>query len=134
MSILVDTSVWADFFNGFASAEALTLARCIDREEDIVTCGVALAEFFQGLRRTQDFRRLEPFFRQMRLLAPREPDTYLAAAQLFRSLRERGVTIRSMVDCLIVQLADENACYMLAKDRDMRNILASGLVHVEAFT
>jgi len=66
----------------------------------------------------------------MRLLVPREPDSYLEAARLFRALRKRGATVRSTVDCLVARLAEENGCRILARDRDMEAILESGLVDV----
>ncbi|MSP59398.1 MAG: PIN domain nuclease [Myxococcales bacterium] len=125
--ILVDTSVWVDFFNGHRSREADTLARCIEEREDIATCGVILAEFFQGIRRREDLRALEAYFREMPSLAPRDPDTYLAAAALFRNLRAKGVTVRSTIDCLIARLAEEHDTLILARDRDLAAILGSGL-------
>jgi len=75
---------------------------------------------------------LEPYFREMRWLTPREPETYLSAARLFRRLRGRGVTIRSMVDCLIATLAEEHRTLLLAKDRDMMQVLGSGLCGADA--
>ena len=68
----------------------------------------------------------------MPLLSPREPDAYFRAAELFRSLRRRGITIRSTTDCLLVCIAEENGCSVLARDRDIARILGSGLVRVAA--
>jgi predicted nucleic acid-binding protein len=58
---------------------------------------------------------------------------YVRAAALYRSLRKRGVTVRSTIDCLIAILAEENACVVLARDRDLSAILSSGLVAARAF-
>jgi predicted nucleic acid-binding protein len=131
VKVLVDTSVWADFFNEHASPEAAALAKYLESEAEIATCGVVLAEFFQGLR-SASIATLEPYFRDMELLVPSEPDSYFAAASLFRQLRHRGITVRSMVDCLIVQLAAEHDALLLAKDRDMALILDSGLSRASA--
>jgi hypothetical protein len=127
MKVLADTSVWIDFFNDFPSREAAVLAQLIEDEVEIVTCGVVIAEFFQGLRRDASVAELESQFRDMECLAPHEPDTYFAAAALYRGLRARGVTIRSTIDCLIACLAEECGAVLLAKDRDMVQILDSGL-------
>ena len=132
MRVLVDTSVWADFANGVATPEAQILARLIEDEEDLVTCGVVVAEFLQGLRSPRSVSRFAAHFRDMEWLTPVEPDSYEAAAHLYRSLRARGVTVRSTIDCLIAGLADQGGCALLARDRDMDFILASGLVAVEA--
>jgi predicted nucleic acid-binding protein len=128
--VLVDTSVWVDFFNRHPSREADLLARLIEDEVEVVTCGVVIAEFFQGIRRTESLGELERQFRDMACLPPREPDTYFAAASLYRDLRARGLTVRSTIDCLIARLAEENGTLLLAKDRDMVQILDSGLVAV----
>jgi predicted nucleic acid-binding protein len=127
MRVLVDTSVWADFFNDAPTPEAELLARLIDDEVELVTCGVVIAEFFQGIRRSSSLPDLERHFRDMECLTPREPDSYLDAAALFRKLRASGVTVRSTIDCLIVTLAVEHNAFLLARDRDVRYILESGL-------
>src|SRR4051812_45329575 len=108
MKVLVDTSCWIDFFNGHDSPEAEAIAALIDARADVATCGVIVAEFFQGLREQRAVTRLEPYFRELTMLVPREPATYFSAAHLYRSLRRRGVTIRSTIDCLIARLAEEN--------------------------
>jgi predicted nucleic acid-binding protein len=130
MRILVDTSVWVDFFNGYASPEARTLAHLIEDEADLCTCGVVVAEFFQGIRDRRNLQKLEHHFREMLCLTPREPDTYFAAASLFRTLRAQGITVRSTIDCLVAQLAAEGDALLLAKDRDMRLIIDSGTLRV----
>jgi len=132
VNVLVDTSVWADFFNDHPSREARTLARFLEDEEEIVTCGVVLAEFFQGLRKPGSAESLEPYFREMRCLSPAEPDTYLAVASLHRGLRRRGVTVRSTIDCLIARLAQDNEVLVLSKDSDLRRILESDLCAADA--
>ncbi len=132
MRVLVDTSVWADFFNGHDSAEARTLARLIADEDEVLTCGVVVAEVFQGLRADASRSALEVYFREMPYLATRDPDTWLEAAALFRGLRRQGVTIRSTIDCVVARLAEEHDVLLLAKDRDIRFILESGLCAARA--
>ena len=123
----MDTSVWADFFNEQPTREAGLLERLIQDEVELVTCGVVMAEFFQGIRRESTLPELERQFRDMDCLTPREPDSYLAAAAMFRELRAQGVTVRSTIDCLIVTLAAENDVLLLARDRDIRQILEAGV-------
>jgi predicted nucleic acid-binding protein len=67
----------------------------------------------------------------MEWLTPTEPDTYIAAAHLFRQLRARGVTIRSTIDCVIASLAVHDAL-ILGKDRDLAMIIESNLLRVQA--
>lgn len=127
MNVLVDTSVWIDFLNGHPSPEAAELRRLLD-EQNVVTCGLIVAEIFQGLRRDRSLEPLESRLRELDVLEPQGLDTYFVAAALYRALRARGVTIRSTIDCLIAVLAAQHRCYLLTRDRDMKAIIDSGLV------
>ncbi|MEO8348374.1 MAG: PIN domain-containing protein [Acidobacteriota bacterium] len=133
MKVLIDTSVWADFFNGFGSAQEKDLARLLAGSDEICTCGVVVAEVFQGLRRDKGRAEIERLFRELVFLEPSGMDAYLRAANLYRTLRERGVTVRSTVDCLIAVIADENDCDVLARDRDLSAILQAGLLKARAW-
>lgn len=128
MKVLVDTSVWADFANGHRTAETDLLATLIQQEEDILTCGVVVAEFLQGLRTNRSVAKFTRHFADLVWLTPQEPDSYVQAADLYRRLRRRGITVRSTIDCLIVCLAQAYQCAVLSSDRDLRFILDSGLV------
>ena len=86
----MDTSVWVDFFNQHPSPQAGVLTQLINGEVELVTCGVVIAEFFHGIRRSDSLVELESHFRDMDSLSPRDPDSYFAAAALYRELRTRG--------------------------------------------
>ena len=130
MRVLVDTSVWVDFFNGFPSAQSAALAELVAGEDELCTCGIIVAEVFQGLRRDKGRDELRSLFRQLVFLEPSGVDVYFHAADLYRALRKKGKTIRSTIDCLVASIAEENACALLARDRDLETILASGLVNI----
>ncbi len=66
-------------------------------------------------------------------LEPAGIDSYLRAADVYRALRRKGITARSTSDCLIAVLAEENGCDVLARDRDLDSVLASGVVKTRAF-
>lgn len=128
MKVLVDTSAWVDFLNGYPSPERDALADLVVGEHEICTCGVIVAEVFQGLRRDKGRAELRRLFQKLVFLEPAGIDLYLRAAEIYRLLRQKGVTVRSTIDCLIAVLAEENRCYVLARDRDLEEILASRLV------
>jgi predicted nucleic acid-binding protein len=128
VKILVDTSAWVDFLNGYPSPEAEALAELMEGDEDLCTCGVVVAEVLQGLRRDEGRRQVEGLLRELTLLEPSGIDLYMHAAGVFRVLRSRGRTVRSTIDCLIAALAEENGCSILARDRDMNLILDSCVV------
>lgn len=128
MRVLVDSSAWIDFLNGYPSPERSALHDLIESEDDLCTCGLVVAEVFQGLRRESGRAEFEKLFRELTLLEPRGLDLYLRAADLYRALRSRGRTVRSTIDCMIAVLAEEHGCHVLARDRDLDLVLGSGLV------
>jgi len=98
----------------------------------VLTCGVVAAEVLQGIRRSKSLKKIERHFREMEWLTPREPETYLEAADLYRQLRSRGLTIRSTIDCIIAKLAEENDSLLLSKDRDLQIIVDSKLLDIRS--
>lgn len=130
MRILVDTSAWVEFLNGHPSPEREAVVRLLKGEDDICTCGVIVAEVLQGLKRDRGRSGIQHLFAQMTFLEAVGMAPYVRAAELYRSLRRHGTTGRSTIDCLIAVLAEENDCALLARDRDISSILATGLVTV----
>ncbi len=128
MRVLVDTSAWVDFLNGHASPERQAVAALLAGHDELCTCGLIVAEVFQGLRRDKGRDGLQRLFRNLLFLEPSGIELYFRSAEIYRLLRQRGAKIRSTIACLIAALAEENACYILARDRDLEVILQSGLV------
>jgi predicted nucleic acid-binding protein len=124
--VLVDTSAWADFLNGFPSPAAEALAELLEGDGDVCTCGIVVAEMFQGLRRDRGRDAIRRSFEDMVFLEPPGMKLHLRAAGLHRALRQSGKTVRSTVDCIIAALAEDGGCDLLARDRDMDVILESG--------
>jgi predicted nucleic acid-binding protein len=126
MRVLIDTSAWVEFLNGTGSPQHRAVTELIAGEDELCTCGVIVAELFQGLRRDQGRMELRKLFRDLVLLEPSGIDPYFKAADLYRGLRRKGVTVRSTIDCLIAVLAQEHGCCILARDRDLDLILEHG--------
>jgi predicted nucleic acid-binding protein len=115
--IVVDTSVWIDFFNGRLTDESNLLHDLLGREP-ILVGDLILAEVLQGFRAEEDFREalsiLETFdFREM---LGRNVAT--ASARNYRALRARGVTVRKTIDVLIGTFCLLNDYELLHSDRD----------------
>jgi predicted nucleic acid-binding protein len=115
--VLVDTTVWVDFLNDKNTPQVQTLEQLVADEEDICTCGVILAEVLQGIREDADYRKTVSRFDSF-LFLPMDRRTFVRAAELYRSLRRRGVTIRKTVDCMIAAAAIENRILLLHNDKD----------------
>jgi len=126
--VLVDTSAWADFLNGFPSPVADALADLLRGDDDVCTCGIVVAEVFQGLRRPEGRDAIRRSFEDLIFLEPSGIQLYLRAAEIYRALRAQGKTVRSAVDCIIAATAEDAGCALLARDRDMDAILDSGLL------
>jgi hypothetical protein len=126
--VLVDTSAWVDFLNGVPSPAADALADLLRGDDDVCTCGIVVAEVFHGLHRHQGRDSIRRSFEEMIFLEPPGIRLYLRAAGLYRALRQGGTTVRSAADCIIAAIAEDGGCDLLARDRDMDAILASGLL------
>ena len=117
---LVDTSVWVDFFAGRSSPHVATLEALIV-DEDICLCGVVLTEILQGIRDDKDYRATRRYLEPLTIL-PMTSKTFIAAADLYRLLRRRGVTVRKPIDCMIAATAIEHGVELLQNDRDFAGI------------
>jgi predicted nucleic acid-binding protein len=118
--IVVDTAVWADWFNGADTPVAHRLDRALARQEAGVT-PLILTEVLQGFRSDRAFETARTLLIGLPVLAL-DTDGHVAAARLFRTLRRRGVTVRGAVDCIIAQTCIAAGAELLSADRDFRAI------------
>lgn len=119
--ILVDSSVWIDFFNGHPSPEAIKLRSIIASGYDIAISGIIAAEVLSGFRDEKTFVEVEETFLNITHI-PHDFNSYVEAARMYRKLRSKGITIRSIIDCLIAVAAIQNNMELLCKDKDFRNV------------
>ena len=115
--MLVDTTVWIDFFADRSEPHVTALQELIENEEDLCLCGVILAEVLQGIRSEADYIKTKNYFTNL-IFLPMRQATFVRAAELYRSLRKRGVTIRKPIDCMIAAVAIEHDIRLLHNDRD----------------
>ena len=115
--VLIDTTVWIDFFAAKSTPEVAELERLLSEGGDICTCGIILTEVLQGIRKDEDYQRTLSRFETF-LFLPMNREAFVRAAELYRLLRCRGVTIRKPVDCMIASVAIEHGMALLHNDRD----------------
>ncbi len=120
--ILVDTCVWVDYFNGYASREADFLSLCIAQSLPIVLPGLVLTETLQGVREAPAAARVAGFLSPFELTPELERSDYEQDAAIYRTCRARGSTPRSAIDCLIAQLCLRYDYELLTHDRDFEGI------------
>ena len=117
--ILVDTSAWIDFFNGRDTPWTFALA-VASREGTVVVGDLVLAELLQGFRSDRQFqeaRRVLSLFRSVDLCGRAVAES---AAENYRALRRRGVTVRGTIDVIIATWCIENNAEIIHNDRDLR--------------
>lgn len=122
MKILVDTSVWIDFFNGISSDPRVRLRELLEAEEEVCISNYILAETLQGFKHNGEFETARSHLLNLPILELATPELYISAAQLYRTCRKRGITIRKTVDCLIAQTAIEHGVPLLHNDKDFNQI------------
>ena len=117
--ILVDSSVWIDFFNSAPGPAGDELRELIRDAEPFALTGVVVTEILQGL--TRDARRIEQYLSQWELLEPRGFRTYREAAAIFRLAGSKGVSLTT-IDALIAAIALEHRVSVFTLDRDFSRI------------
>jgi len=116
--ILIDTSVWIDFFRGVNSPQRWMLHTLIQDEDDIAICGIILTEILQGVKEDKKFQQINEYLLELSVYEPKGIETYRDAARIFRLCRKQGKTIRSTIDCLIAAVCIENNLSILHKNQD----------------
>ena len=117
--VVVDSSVWIDFFNGAPNLACEALRRLLaDGEVEIVVPDLVLFEVLRGFRGERDYRQAERLMLSMTIEASGGQALALAAAQHDRALRASGFTTRSGIDVLIATFCIERDQALLHRDAD----------------
>ena len=119
--IVVDSNVWADYFNGSASPYVKRLDNGLVAEEDIAILPIIVTEVLQGFRTSAGFRRAHDVLTQLPVIHP-DLACHVEAALLFRKLRGDGITVRGSIDCVIAQFCVRSGSTLLSPDADFRLI------------
>jgi len=115
--IVVDSSVWIDYFRGVDTREVMLLHSLLG-VEPIVIGDLVLAEVLQGFRRERDLRRAEAALHTLIFEPMVGHAVAMASARNYRALRAVGVTARKTIDVLIATFCMENGHVLLHADRD----------------
>lgn len=131
-TILVDTSVWVNFFKDIDTDASRFLTNNLTNII-IATCPTIVQEILQGVATDADEQIVKLYFDTLTRL---NEDIYLVAieaAELYRNLRRKGITIRKPNDCLIAVYAIRNQIVLLNDDRDFRLIAEHSLLKTMNF-
>jgi predicted nucleic acid-binding protein len=120
--ILVDTSVWIDFFNNGTSKESIILEKLITNNETLYLCPIIYQEILQGINDDKIFNEIKNILLNFSVLNNDIFRISTIAIDIYRSLRKKGITIRKSNDCLIAAYAIDSNLHLFHKDRDFANI------------
>ncbi|MDZ7742696.1 MAG: PIN domain nuclease [Bacteroidota bacterium] len=115
--ILVDTSVWIDYFNGIINQHTNKLDDLL-KDEQVITGDIILTEVLQGFRRDADFSKAKEALGMLDCYSICNEHLAVKSAENFRRLKKKGVTVRKTTDMLIGTFCIENKIPLLHNDRD----------------
>jgi predicted nucleic acid-binding protein len=115
--ILVDSSVWIDFFRGTDTREASKLDALLG-SEPLAVGDLILVEVLQGFATDKDFKQAKKLLETLTLIELGGRDIALQAAKNHRHLRKLGLTVRKTIDTVIATRCIEDELVLLHRDRD----------------
>jgi len=115
--LVVDTTVWVDYFNGQINPETDYLDRAIS-EELILVGDLILAETLQGFREDNDFELAQAALAKFEQAEMLNLQLARQSAQNYRTLRKKGITVRKTIDCLIATFCIAENHILLHRDND----------------
>ena len=115
--ILVDSSVWIDYFRGTPTPQAELLDTLLGNER-LAVGDLILAEVLQGFQRDRDFNHAKQLLTSFQLVNIVDREVAIQAARNFRLLRDHGLTVRKTIDTLIATRCIKNGLVLLHNDKD----------------
>lgn len=115
--ILVDSSVWIDYFQGRITAQTEKLDRLLG-QEPLAIGDLILTELLQGLADEREFQDARKMLTSLIVVELGGREIAVQAAKNFRALRRLGVTVRKTIDTVIATRCIESGDDLLHSDRD----------------
>jgi len=121
--ILVDSSVWIDYFRGAITPETDLLDDLLG-QEPIAIGDLILVEVLQGFRADQDYNKAKELLECLTIYELLGLEMAISSAENFRQLRKQGTTIRKTADAIIASFCIEHEIPLLFSDRDFDPFVA----------
>jgi predicted nucleic acid-binding protein len=123
--LVVDSSVWIDFFNERPTTARFELRRLLDDGNTrLVVPDLVLFEVLRGFRHERSMRQARLLLLTLSVESCGGEDLALAAAEHYRHLRARGITVRGGIDVMVAAFCIEHDYLLLHNDRDYDAIAA----------
>ena len=115
--ILADTSAWIDYLRGTPTPAAEALDAVLGKEE-VVVGDLILVELLQGYRQDKEAREIAAALSNLPIVTLCGPGLAVKAADNYRFLRAKGVTVRGTIDVIVATWCIANTVPLIAVDRD----------------
>lgn len=115
--IIIDTSVWIDYFNGAITPETTILDNALGKKA-VAIGDLIVLEILRGFRTDKDYNAAKKYLQPVQQYNMLTPALALKGADNYRKLRKKGVTIRKTADVIIATFCIENKFPLLYTDRD----------------
>jgi predicted nucleic acid-binding protein len=115
--ILVDSSVWIDYFRGTQTPETGLLDALLENEPVFIG-DLILTEVLQGFDNERDFNQAKKLLTSLNVIQLSDQAIAIQAANNYRKLRALGVTVRKTIDTVIATCCIEDGFSLLYSDRD----------------
>jgi|TARA_R110002050_G_scaffold243528_2_gene380064 hypothetical protein len=120
--ILVDSSFWIDFFNGVDSPPAEKPDQLLGHEMIVTGDLIVMEVLLQGFQSDGHFHQARRVLEELPFFNLFNKELSLRAAENYRSLRKKGVTVRKTIDVIIGTFCIENRIHLLHNDRDFNSL------------
>jgi predicted nucleic acid-binding protein len=117
--IVVDSSVWIDYFSGADTSQAEKLDRTLGIKP-VAIGDLILTEVLQGFRHDKDYKAARKVFDDVTIFDMLGVQMAIKSAENFRALRKKGITVRKTVDVIIATFCIEQTLPLLFSDKDFK--------------
>lgn len=117
--ILIDTSVWIEYFRNKSSSVAQKVDRVLE-EDEVYVPKIIIAELMQGSKSKKELAIIEDFFDAFHIIDQKD-DSWVKAGSLSYKLKKKGKNI-NLFDCYIAVIAQEHSCIIFSLNRHFKEI------------
>lgn len=115
--IVVDSSVWIDYFNGNINSQTDWIDNALGTEP-IIIGDIILAEVLQGFQSDKDFKTAQKLLLEFQYMDMVGQDIAVKSAMNYRTLRQKGITVRKTIDVMIGTFCIHHKFSLLHNDKD----------------
>lgn len=128
--IVVDSSVWIDYFSGVKNKQTNKLDQSLGLRP-VAIGDLILTEVLQGFRHDKDYKIAKTLFEGVTIFDMLGKEMAVKSAENFRALRKKGITVRKTADVIIASFCIDQKFPLLFSDKDFKPFVKHmGLVEV----